>query len=536
MTKEEIIKYFEKLANPDISCDGLERFLSINGLDVVFDRLKNEKDLKINKVQLNQLFLLSGLTNITFGFYKYYWLTIPKSHPYDLKKLELGYAVKDADGNETLNTIGGFDYDNIDKYYIFDENTGDYIARNNNEITTLEQLRWGFIRIYSDSLLYFGNITLGFSILNRKTEQELYNFFKKKTFDINLIQQRGHCIEFNEIEQNDRYLISEAVCKNLDAKEFTQTELRKKLLERYNEAVKQKKPNVKVGVLLDNQAVERGFKDVESIKRAKEQEELKFTMEDDVTTTEFIEQYIKSEEDIDKIIEPLYRRFIAARKAALQNTKLYLSLVNDLDVYVATSMRTKDNFLSMAKNCYEIFHESPPSIKEFNLRYFDPTISAAEGHDDKGLIECLMVKCAKVLVYTSGISDSYGKDVEAGMALTSGKPVIFLCPDLKRYNISKNIHPLTKLIDFETGVANGAMVAKNVQEVRTLIQRLFKNEMTYMVTSAKVEVENFNGKIIEKTYFKLKETMTTSTIRIQTSDLFLTKSFWNYFNRFIRDN
>lgn len=536
MTKANIIKYFERLSNPDIACDGLERFLSINGLDVVFDRLKNENDLKINKVQLNQLFLLSGLTNMTFGFFKYYWLNIQKSHPYDLKKLELGYAIKDAEGNETLKTLGGFDHDNIDKYFILDEKTQDYIAKNDNEITTLEQLRWGFIRIYTDALLFFGNITLGFNFLNRKTEKELYDFFKKKTFDINLIQQRGHCVEFEEIEQNDRYLISEAVCKNLDAKEFTQTELRKKLIERYKEAVKQKKPSVKVGVLLDTQAIENGFKDVESIKVAKDQEELKFTMEDDVTTTEFIEQYIKSEEDIDKIIEPLYRRFISARKSALKNTKLYLSLVNDLDVYVATSMRTKDNFLSMAKNCYEIFHESPPSIKEFNLRYFDPTISAAEGHDDKGLIECLMVKCAKVLVYTSGISDSYGKDVEAAMALTSGKPVIFLCPDVRRYNISKNIHPLTKLIDFETGVANGAMVAKNVQEVRSLLHRLFKNEMTYMLTSANVEVENLQGDSIQKTNFKLKETMTTSTIRIQTSDLFLTKSFWNYFDRFIRED
>jgi hypothetical protein len=38
-------------------------------------------------------------------------------------------------------------------------------------------------------------------------------------------------------------------------------------------------------------------------------------------------------------------------------------------------------------------------LPTLNLRYFDPTLSAAEGHEDKGLIECLMVKCAKAVVY-----------------------------------------------------------------------------------------------------------------------------------------
>ena len=91
MNKEELVKYFELFSNPDPTCDGLERFLSINGEQEVFDRLKNSSDLKLNKVQLNQLFIMSGLTSITFGFFKYYWLTLPDKHPYNLKELELSY-------------------------------------------------------------------------------------------------------------------------------------------------------------------------------------------------------------------------------------------------------------------------------------------------------------------------------------------------------------------------------------------------------------------------------------------------------------
>ena len=51
-------------------------------------------------------------------------------------------------------------------------------------------------------------------------------------------------------------------------------------------------------------------------------------------------------------------------------------------------------------------------MSDLNLRYFDPTLSAALGHEE-GLIECLMVKCAKILVYCAGKNESYGKDAEA---------------------------------------------------------------------------------------------------------------------------
>ena len=117
-------------------------------------------------------------------------------------------------------------------------------------------------------------------------------------------------------------------------------------------------------------------------------------------------------------------------------------MANDLDVYVATSMRRREDFREMARFCSEVFeHES---IADLYLRYFDPTLSAALGHEDKGLIECLMVKCAKVLVYCAGQSDSYGKDAEAAMALSLGKPVIFYCDEERRRRFYRDVHPLSR--------------------------------------------------------------------------------------------
>ena len=124
-------------------------------------------------------------------------------------------------------------------------------------------------------------------------------------------------------------------------------------------------------------------------------------------------------------------------------------------------------------------------LKSLNLRYFDPTLSAAQGHEDKGLIECLMVKCAKAFVYCAGERESYGKDAEAAMALSLGKPVIFYCNQERRRRFYWDVHPLSRLIEFETGVAVGAMVTDSVSDVSDLLRRMFENKMEYRLEHSK---------------------------------------------------
>jgi len=145
---------------------------------------------------------------------------------------------------------------------------------------------------------------------------------------------------------------------------------------------------------------------------------------------EVLDDQVTSEAELVAKVEAIAGRFAEARQRALDNTSYYLSMVNDLDVYVATSMRTRRDFRTMADTCERIFADT--RLKALNLRYFDPTLSAARGHEDKGLIECLMVKCAKALVWCAGIGESLGKDFEAAMALSLGKPVIFYCDEEQR--------------------------------------------------------------------------------------------------------
>ena len=130
-------------------------------------------------------------------------------------------------------------------------------------------------------------------------------------------------------------------------------------------------------------------------------------------------------EDEDSLLEKIHRvaqDFTRARRVALSNTAMYLSMVGDLDVYIATSMRNRDDFRDMADFCETVFAND--RLQGLKLRYFDPTLSAAEHHEDKGIVECLMVKCAKALILNAASRDSFGKDAEAAMALSLGKPVI----------------------------------------------------------------------------------------------------------------
>lgn len=471
MDKERIVEYFKKISYKDT--DGLERLFSENGKDEVFERVSKLKEQPISKVQLNQLFSLSGLPSMTFGFFKYYWLSLPK-HTYRIDK------------------ISGFSNALLDEEYI----------------TSIEQLYWGFKRIYFDSLLYFGNITNGYKSLCQMNENELSNFFNEKRFPTETIKKRGKALDFEDIPKEDRYLISEMACKTYEAPEEDENNLKSFLIENYNLAIKKGLTKPKIKDLLEGKYLKE---EEEKKKKNVNIMQLKFSAED------ILEKEIENKDDIEKYYGEIASRFTSSRKKAIKNTKYYLSLVSDLDVYVATSMRTKEDFIEMANTCEKIFHD--PTISELHLRYFDPTISAADGHEDKGLIECLMVKAAKLLVYTSGKKESYGKDAEAAMALSSGKPVIFYSTDSDRANFYKHIHPLTKLIDFSTGVANGAIITFSLPQLVKIIKRIFENQMEYELDQTKPG------------YFRLKEKLTNSIVRIQTNNELLYKSFWNYFNR-----
>jgi hypothetical protein len=305
------------------------------------------------------------------------------------------------------------------------------------------------------------------------------------------------------IAQDDRYLIAEQACKSLDAPQGGDAELLLVLKGAWADHLRRGGGQVTAKDLLSGAYVLEGYKD--------RQKQFEFAA-DDLLLSE-----IHSEEELVERYNEIAHSFARARKAALRNTKLYLSMANDLDVYVATSMRSRQHFRQVAQICETVF--SHAAVKHLHLRYFDPTLSAAQGHEDKGLIECLMVKCAKVLIYTAGERDSFGKDAEAAMALSLGKPVIFLCDEAGRERFFREVHPLSRLINFKTGVAVGVMATSSVDEVAILLSRIFENDMRYQLEQPKPG------------YFRVKEVLTGSTVRLQTNDELLRETFLNCYHR-----
>ena len=465
MSNKEII--LEKLKLFSLSDGGIGSWLSGKTDSDVFERLSRIDKKPLTTTQLNQLLAFGHEAPLTDDFFSYYWLTCPKNHPYDVKEIPH-----------------------------YNERWPDCHA-----IESLEHLSWGFYRLFMDSLIWFGNVRTAYRWLRAQNFSSLEQFYCAKRFDTDLIKRRGLALELSPIAKDDRYLISEMACKSYGDSRQSSGELKNVLLETFRNHAKHDGGPVKIKNLLEGKIPDD---------LAARQKEFLFSADD------VLEETVVTEEEIEVKYEMIAGKFFNARESALKNTRFYLSMVGDLDVYVATSMRNRQDFRNMANICEKIF--SSDKLKELGLRYFDPTLSAAAGHEDKGLIECLMVKCAKVLVYCAGERESYGKDAEAAMALSLGKPVIFYCDQEQRSRFYREVHPLSRLIEFETGIAVGAMVTDSIEEVSELLYRIFENKMKYVLEQPKPG------------YLRLIETLTKSVVRLQTNDEMLRETFWNYYH------
>ena len=462
--KKTILERFKLFSLPD---GGLGHWLSEETDDDVFYRLAEIDQKPLTRTQLNQLLTFGHEAPLSDGFFKFYWLNVPQKHPYDVQ------------------TLSGF------------QNRW----QNLHAIESLDHLSWGLYRLFTDGLIWFGNIRAAYRFLRTKDFDSLVQYFDAKGFDTDVIAHRGAALRLSSIAKDDRYLISEMACKSYGDTPNTSSDLKQELLESYRIHSESGGGPIRIRDLIE--------KNIHGNTSAKQQE-LMFSADD------VLEDSVQTKKELENKYEAIAERFFKARKLALKNTKYYLSMVGELDVYVATSMRSREDFRKMANLCEKIFRAD--NLKPLELRYFDPTLSAAEGHEDKGLIECLMVKCAKVLVYCAGQRESFGKDAEAAMALSLGKPVIFYCDEQQKIRFFNEVHPLSRLIEFETGIAVGAMVTDSTKVVSELLFRIYNNKMEYVLEQSKPG------------YLRLKEKLTGSVVRLQTNDQMLSETFWNYYH------
>jgi hypothetical protein len=125
-------------------------------------------------------------------------------------------------------------------------------------------------------------------------------------------------------------------------------------------------------------------------------------------------------------------RMDETQRMGLRNLAQYLS-ADYMDVYVATSMRTNADFVSVNRFVRSLFETD--LVRTHNLRHFNPTQSWIDDRIAKGLVEALMLRRASVTIYMAQKSDTFGKDSEASVALGQGRPVIVYVPKLVVENL-----------------------------------------------------------------------------------------------------
>lgn len=122
------------------------------------------------------------------------------------------------------------------------------------------------------------------------------------------------------------------------------------------------------------------------------------------------------------------------RQLGRKNHDAYL-VSDHIDVYIATSMRERFEFLTVNSFVEKLFQYG--SLKHLKLRYFDPTQAYCEDRIDKGLVEGLMIKRARCTIYHIQESDTFGKDSELAATLAQGKPVIAYIPEIPEFETFK---------------------------------------------------------------------------------------------------
>jgi hypothetical protein len=122
-----------------------------------------------------------------------------------------------------------------------------------------------------------------------------------------------------------------------------------------------------------------------------------------------------------------------------ENQAAYLAS-DHMDVYVATSMRQRHEFLAVNRLAGEIFGHA--QLVRLKLRWFDPTQAYCKDRIDKGLSEALMLRRAKCTIYLAQESDTLGKDSELASTLAQGKPVIAFVPAVDEGFVSRLLDAL----------------------------------------------------------------------------------------------
>jgi hypothetical protein len=90
----------------------------------------------------------------------------------------------------------------------------------------------------------------------------------------------------------------------------------------------------------------------------------------------------------------------------------------------------------------------------------------------------------------------------------------------RRASTLKEHHPLGIQVDLDSGVANGVLVVRTVEQCAQLVRRIITRSLEFVVET------RMEG---DREYLLLRERISNSVYRVMTGDKMLTNTFWNYY-------
>jgi len=421
-----------------------------------------------------------------------------------------------ADGNfldrERINILISFWHLPPMTQHFYDYYFGDVID-------SIEKFTKGINRFIKDAIWHFGDFQRAYYALIDEEEMTIEDRYNAHNFNLNEFGQRLPWTLIKPIKPEDRGLLgyvsgekpfrqkavlsnAEEIIKVLEdkAEEFSGLST-DKIADAVLETLKEKMPDMK--------------KTLEEIREMSSLRDLDLFSSAKMEENKIVIDTAKAE------IEKTIQKVDEVKNAGRQNQEQYLRNIESIDVYVATSMRDDKEYQEMYEFVRNTFDDS--KLKEFNLRFFDPTLCYCDSRLDKGIIECLLVRSSKLTIYCAQEGDTFGKDSELAATLVQGKPVIVFVPQGsekldRRANIFKEFHPLGLQIGLYDGVARGVIVVRSPEECVEIIRRIITN-------SLEVDIK------FEEHGIVLREKLTNSVVRVMSGWGTLSSTFWNNFHK-----
>lgn len=383
-------------------------------------------------------------------------------------------------------------------------------------VKSAEQLAKGLRRFMVDALWHFGDIKRGFDVFSTIESVEEYIQFHQ--FQTDEFRNRLPWTLVEDIPSKDRGFLG-YVSGQRPYKEKENLSFSERILDELvrNQSLYRGKKSEEVRGLISSTLTADEQKRLDEIEREGDMDLFKYREAEN--NRKIVKEKIEGIDETILKIEGL-------KKTGARNQEHYLRNIEMIDVYVATSMRDDKEYAEMADFVVSVFGDE--DVKQLKLRYFDPTLCYCESRIDKGIVECLLVRTAKITIYCAQDGDTFGKDSELASTLCQGKPVIVYVPegDISdvtrkrqldaRAKVFQDFHPLGLQVGLYDGVARGVTVVRTPFDCAKILYQTLTNTL-------EVDMK------FEQHGITLREHTTQSILRVMTGWGLLAHAFWNNF-------